>query len=336
MVLSPHYPHNYEPSTYCEWIIEVEEHHTIEIDFEELDIEQESTCVHDSLKFYNDDEDLFFTACGNTLPSQQISKSHTIKVVFETDDSISSKGFKFNFKENCGQEITVFESGMIKYYKHGKNSSSYCTWVLSAKTPGDRITFTPTHIGLDHKALFSNSTGSGLCNGNEITVYNGDSDKAPLKASFCNHASNIISLGSQLTIKIPTESIAEFEATFSVLENSCGGVLRGIEGRFSSPTYPDNYANNIQCTWTISALPGNLIQLDFEDFNLIDSDNCNQDYVEVREGSSVGPLVGVFCGKYTPTVDPKNSFWIKFRTDDDEVSKGFITKFNYGEFVFML
>lgn len=301
------------------------------IDFDELDIEQESTCFHDSLKFYDDEDDLFYTACGNKLPSRKTSKSNKIKVVFETDESISSKGFKFRFKENCGQKITVSENGMIKFYKHEVNNSLECIWILSAKTPGERITLTPTHIGLDHRTLFSNSTGNGMCNHKDIRVYEGDSDKAPLKASFCNHAPSITSLGSYLTVKVPTESISEFECTFSVVEGFCGGILSGTEGRFSSPTYPDNYANNIQCTWTLSALPGNLIQLNFEDFILVESENCNEDYLEIREGNSNGPLLGVFCGWHTPTLDPKESFWIKLRTDDDEVRKGFMAKFNYGE-----
>lgn len=330
LVYSPNYPHNYEPSTYCEWIIEVEEHHTMSIVFNELDIEEESTCVHDSLKFYDGEDDLFYTACGNELPSEKTSKSNKIKVVFETDDSISSKGFKFSFKENCGQKLTVSDNGIIKFYKQDVKEYVECEWVLSAKTPGAHITITPTHIGLDHSTLFSNSTGDGMCNGKQIKVYEGDSDKAPLKAQFCNHAPSITSLGSYLTVKIPTESISEFVCTFSIVEGFCGGVLSGTEGRFSSPRYPDNYANNIQCTWILSALPGNLIQLDFEDFNLVESDNCNEDYLEIREGGSNGPLLGVFCGKHTPTVDPKKSVWIKLRTDDDDVRKGFMAKFNYG------
>lgn len=336
VIFSPNYPHNYEPSITCEWIIEVQEHHTIIIDFNELDIEVESTCIHDSLKFYNDEDDLFYTACGEELPPRIISKSNRIKVVFDTDDSISSKGFKFTFKESCGKTIDVSENGMIKFYKHEVNNTLQCMWILSASTPGDHITFTATHIGLDHQTLFSNSTGNGMCNGKEIQVYEGDSDKAPLKALFCNHAPSLTSLGSSLTIKVPTESIAEFEGVFSIVESSCGGILRGTEGRFSSPTYPDNYANNVQCTWTISALAGNLVQLDFEDFNFVESDNCNEDYLEIRERSSSGPLIGVFCGKHTPTLDPKQSFWIKFRTDDNDVRKGFMAKFNYGNFRILL
>lgn len=335
IVYSPNYPHNYDHFTYCEWTIEVQAHHTLSIDFDELDIEEESTCDHDSLKFYNDEDDLFYTACGNELPPRISSKSNKIKIVFQTDGSIASKGFKFRFKENCGQNIIVSDSGLIKFYRHEKNDSLECVWVLSAKTPGGRITLIPTHIGVDYKTIFSNNTANGLCNGENIEVYEGDSDKAPLKASFCNHASTITSLGSYLTLKVPTKSISEFECTFSVVEDFCGGILNGMEGRFSSPKYPDNYANNIQCTWTLSAISGNLIQLDFEDFDLVESDNCNDDYLEIHETSSNGPLLGVFCGTHTPIIDPKKSLWIKLRTGDGDVRKGFIAKFSYGKRVYI-
>lgn len=283
------------------------------------------------MKFYDGEDDLFYTACGSQLPLQtKSSKSSKIKVVFQTDDSITSKGFKLSFKENCGKKLIVSDSGAITFYKHEANNSLECLWVLSAKIPGDRITFIPTHIGLDHQTIFSNSTGNDMCNGKQIKVYEGDSDKAPLKSIFCNHSPSITSLGSSLTVKIPTESIAEFQFTFSVVEDFCGGILNGVEGRFSSPKYPDNYANNIQCTWTLNALSGNLIQIDFEDFNLIETENCNDDYLEIHETNSNGPLLGVFCGGNTPTINPKKSLWIKLRTGDGEVQKGFMAKFSYG------
>lgn len=268
-----------------------------------------------------------------------MSKSNKIKVVFDTDDSISSKGFKFRFKESCGQKIPVSESGIIKFYKHEVNNSQNCIWTLSSAEPGGHVSLVLTHIGLDHQTLLSNSTGDGVCNGKNIEIFEGDSIKSPLKTSFCSFSPNLISLGSDLTLKVPTETISEFEAAFSIVENSCGGSLRGTDGRFSSPMYPDSYSNNIQCTWTISALPGNLIQLNFENFDLVESENCNEDYLEIREGSSTGNLIGVFCGKYVPTVPPKRSYWIKFRSDDDDVGKGFLVKYNYCKynlFIFLI
>lgn len=49
---------------------------------------------------------------------------------------------------------------------------------------------------------------------------------------------------------------------------------------------------NTECQWTLQLAPGNQIQLTFQSFDLISSDNCNSDYVEIRETSAHGKLLG--------------------------------------------
>jgi len=38
----------------------------------------------------------------------------------------------------------------------------------------------------------------------------------------------------------------------------------------SSPNYPNNYDNNQNCTWSISTEPGNVIEIDFINFDIED------------------------------------------------------------------
>lgn len=69
--------------------------------------------------------------------------------------------------------------------------------------------------------------------------------------------------------------------------------------------------------------------------NMLDIDqtlHCNGDYLEVREESGNGKLIGVYCGSEIPTGLPRaNKFWIKFRSDNTGVGRGFKLEYNYGE-----
>ena len=52
---------------------------------------------------------------------------------------------------------------------------------------------------------------------------------------------------------------------------------------FSSPYYPEEYPNNHDsCTTTILAAPGQIVQIEFDDFEMEWHYACRYDYVEVR------------------------------------------------------
>lgn len=60
------------------------------------------------------------------------------------------------------------------------------------------------------------------------------------------------------------------------------------------------------------------------------STNCNENYLEVREGSENGELVKAFCGNEIPANIPAASgYWLKYRTDDQSPNKGFFAEFQY-------
>lgn len=62
-----------------------------------------------------------------------------------------------------------------------------------------------------------------------------------------------------------------------------------------------------------------------------ETEHCNGDYLEIRENNSNGKLIGIYCGQNAPSILPTaNTYWIKFRSDDDGVGKGFLIEYNYG------
>lgn len=63
----------------------------------------------------------------------------------------------------------------------------------------------------------------------------------------------------------------------SPAEGACGGTLRGTVGSITSPGYPAEYDNNLDCTWSILSEPGDTIALVFNDFLLEDK----YDFLEI-------------------------------------------------------
>lgn len=92
------------------------------------------------------------------------------------------------------------------------------------------------------------------------------------------------------------------------------------------------------------------------------SENCNEDYLEIRENDPFGNILGmplhkinifleyfrtflsyfffilgVFCGSSIPSLlPPTEKLWIKFSSDDNGVGKGFRAEYNYGAAIIIL
>jgi CUB/sushi domain-containing protein len=79
-------------------------------------------------------------------------------------------------------------------------------------------------------------------------------------------------------------------------EDACGGTMRGSSGIISSPSFPNEYHNNADCTWTIVAEPGDTISLIFTDFQMEEK----YDYLEI-EGSEPPTLTQQRCHCVKPT-----------------------------------
>lgn len=70
----------------------------------------------------------------------------------------------------------------------------------------------------------------------------------------------------------------------------------------ASYNYPLPYDDSVECVWSISVDTDYKIKLSFDFFNLSDSTDCSEDYVEARDGLfSTSELVGKFCGSQKPS-----------------------------------
>ncbi|XP_043658315.1 cubilin homolog [Drosophila teissieri] len=338
VIESPNYPLNYPAHSECEWQVEVSPHHQIVFEMSDLDLESGYGCNWDYLEAYDLAEDdsegrKLFKVCGDVEESSELlaSSSNMAVVRFISDDSISRKGFRLHFHESCGQTISVDES-MFDYIQMSRQAArnETCLWVFQAQEPNKRIIFTPTHVKLREDADQRYPT-EGDCLDVGVKIYEGTEPQGTPRLKFCrSHPPALISNGQALTVSVPLQLVEEFEGHYMMMDTSCGSVYTALSGKFSSPYYPASYPPNIECLWLLEASVGNSISLTLESLDLEKSDGCNRDYLEVREESERGQLIGVYCGNELPgVIHSRGAIWMKFKSDDDTVGEGFMASYNY-------
>ena len=118
--------------------------------------------------------------------------------------------------------------------------------------------------------------------------------------------------------------------------------------QFGTPKYGiKNYPNSYQQQWFLIVPEGRQVLVEFESFELEESKDCKNDYVEIRQayfssgdlqaitGASGEILTGHLCGSTKPsTIQSKgNMVWVNFKTDSNTttVYKGFKATFTSGE-----
>ena len=104
-------------------------------------------------------------------------------------------------------------------------------------------------------------------------------------------------------------------------------TLEGTTGSLASDSYPNNYSNDADCSFTLKS-PNSLdaIVLTFETFDLEPSEACGADYVEVYDSmNAFGESMGRFCGSTIP--EPLKSsgryMVVRFKTNGSGRYSGF-------------
>nr|XP_040141304.1 membrane frizzled-related protein isoform X3 [Ictidomys tridecemlineatus] len=104
---------------------------------------------------------------------------------------------------------------------------------------------------------------------------------------------------------------------------TCGGLLPGPRGFFSSPNYPDPYPPNAHCVWHIQVATDHTIQLKIEALSVEGVAACLFDRLEISPEPE-GPLLRV-CGKVPPPTLNTNAsrLQVAFVSDSSVEGSGF-------------
>ena len=111
---------------------------------------------------------------------------------------------------------------------------------------------------------------------------------------------------------------------------SCGSVIKESQGQLSSPNYPGNYPNDLDCTWTIlSNETSDRVKITVQHFSVEYDPNCLYDYVEVYDDSR---FFGKYCGQVMTTsfISSGNKLVIRLYTDAYIAKPGFLISYQTG------
>lgn len=110
----------------------------------------------------------------------------------------------------------------------------------------------------------------------------------------------------------------------------CGGDIEleeeGKEYYFESPGFPYEYTANKWCVWHLVAPFHKRVILKFDYFQLETSENCRNDYVEIRNGDAYySPLIGRYCNSSSPEVIRSKGYalYVKFVSNNQIQDGGF-------------
>ncbi|EGT49412.1 hypothetical protein CAEBREN_18469 [Caenorhabditis brenneri] len=127
--------------------------------------------------------------------------------------------------------------------------------------------------------------------------------------------------GSQCNSPQPTVTVTPISSSPSY----CNSSMLLAPGVITSPNFPNNYDNNVYCTYHLSTIGSYYISLQFLAF----STEADFDRVFVYDGDSTSnTLLATYSGTSAPLlVSSGNSMTVVFKTDRSNVAQGFKARF---------
>ncbi|XP_016093659.1 cubilin [Sinocyclocheilus grahami] len=370
-IASPRYPYSYPPNQNCSWIIQTQEpFNHVTLSFTDFEVEMvNSNCSHDRVEVLDGDNYQAPSVgryCGNELPHPVTSFSNALVVNFISDASVGRKGFRrelpgslhsngdamflrftsdgsingrgFNatFSRGCGGFLHT-DRGVLSSPQYPQNykPNMNCNWQVMV-TSGFRVSVTfqsPFQI---------QGYGDHCSSGDYLELRNGPDGNSPtLSGRLCGSSapSTFQTTDNSLYAHFVSDGSNEasgFKLVFEAHSSACGGLIELNDGDppgyITSPNYPSNYPQNIDCVWIITVPNGEAVQLDFEDEFYIEAHTgCMYDYLEIRDGpTSDAVLMGRLCGNTRPSTQHSSgtTMYIRFRTDGSVTHIGFKAKYS--------
>nr|CAB3225867.1 Tolloid protein [Phallusia mammillata] len=171
------------------------------------------------------------------------------------------------------------------------------------------------------------------CGWDFVEVRDGPNEAAPLAGRHCGQQlpPAFTSTANDLWMRFRSDEAqtgAGFRATYTV---ACGGTYTATSGQLVSPYYPEVYPSDKDCYYVIRQQPGNVVTLTFDDVEIEHEDNCQYDYIEVRDGSNAdSPLLARICGTTIPVPlqSTQNYMWVHLHTDPFVGGGGFSASYS--------
>ncbi|WAR06690.1 CUBN-like protein, partial [Mya arenaria] len=356
-ISSPRYPYQYPHNTDVVWIITVPINMRVKVTFTTMDMESSfNGCVFDFLKIRDgstSDSPIIGSYCGTTVPDMLISTTNQLHVEFHSDWSSTGQGFLFGWEATSDQPITTLAptasttpgcGGILNVtdsvqtftspgYPTGYQSLLDCVWTLNTRL-GTKVWLNITDIDIETH---------GSCIYDVVKVYSNNYYNRPYGAilgTFCGRVGNaqpLISRANGMTVKFTSDVSVNGTGFIIQYKAVCGGQIRANSGAVSSPSFPNNYPANSNCTWSIVVPPGRTVSATFDpNFNIQGSQgSCRGDYVQLLNGQypsspPLGNTDGKYCGNSGPQAleTGSNYLTVQFVSDGAVSGSGFSLTFS--------
>lgn len=296
----------YLGSLFCSWNITAPDNKKIVIKFENFSMEHSDYCSFDYVELFNGTklEDKFRLAkiCGNlsqTIKPIVIDNNQAV-LRLKTDQTNNYVGFTaaIYFMPKCDLNINLTvdkPTYVLDRSNQLYDEAGECIFkVVSEPMSTVKIVFDEMHL-----SPCDPDRNRTSCDCDYVEVLDGNGPFSEVIGRYCGHDSPpiVYSTQSGVYMRFVTDSIKSstgFKATISMTESPCGiRPYRNFTGNETNwdflvaPIAPGGkkYLPNIRCMWIAEAPYGKIFEIQFEKFDLEDSENCANDSLTLEDSN---------------------------------------------------
>lgn len=294
-IQSPSFPDLYPPNKNCVWQIVAPDQYRITLNFTHFDMEgNNQECEYDSVRVSSGvgaEATVHGIFCGSLLPVPITSDDNTLRIEFNSDNSVQKTGFKALFSTDkdecainrggcqhiCKNTVGSYECACHNGYTLHENQHdckeggcqhrindpageiSSPNWPDFYQSRKDCVWYFRTTQGHRIKLAFVEFEiePHPECNYDHIEIFDGDSSSARSLGRFCGSKTPrpIISSGDTMFMLFYSDASVQRKGFLAQYSSVCGGTLIATESLqylYSHAKYGDqNYDNKMECEWRI-------------------------------------------------------------------------------------
>lgn len=241
-----------------------------------------------------------------TVPAPFKSFSNHLYFKFTSDASRAGKGFLIEWDgttTGCGGQITQPKASISSpNYPTSYAHNAQCEWRISVNE-GSAIHIVFTDLDMEvHND----------CKYDFIEVYDGSEASTSSLGRYCSsesHPNFLETTGNHALLRMQSDESHSGRGFNIKYSTQCNRTIHMDSGVIESPNFPNDYPNNLDCSWTIVVSRGNRIRVQFSHF-FLENDNqfhndtnehiCKYDFLELvevnfeEESQETGPKIP-FC-----------------------------------------
>uniref|UniRef100_A0A914LRI7 CUB domain-containing protein n=1 Tax=Meloidogyne incognita TaxID=6306 RepID=A0A914LRI7_MELIC len=349
---------NYRNNERCKWTIRRPQFANILLSVTNLDLEPHPECQYDWLSLgtvnYEKSKELDNIPTIQRICQKQQQTSTTIEInssefafiYFYTDRSRTSGGFSLNYSLSCNSiELLLPSQGILDTHLSLEPSPEdltlsiknlKCHWSILVLSRRD-IFVQALDMDLAPREWSSQECVNDALEFSSTPFYS-EETIANRSLVHCGQEKFNLTVPSGYLFIRHRRALPKgrgFKLRLHEIIHDCASSIIQLD-QFSpqkiitSPEFPLSSPNSLDCNWILSAPPGRRLQftIDPRTFllqNPISGDRCEEDYLEIRDGSShASTLVGRFCETNAPStfISTSEHLYVRYVTDSDSESPG--------------